>query len=68
MEMSRISSRGQLVIPQTIRQELDLNEGSIVGMENLNGMIVIKKMDTDLIGQFEKSLFDLKSKKVKRLA
>ena len=66
--MSKISSRGQLVIPQTIRQELDLNEGSIVGMENLNGMIVIKKMDTDLVGQFKKSLLNLKSKKVKRLA
>ncbi len=66
--MSKISSRGQLVIPQTIRQELDLNEGSIVGMENLNGMIVIKKMNTDLIGQFEKSLLDLKSKKVRKLA
>ena len=68
MEMSRISSRGQLVIPQTIRQELDLDEGSIVGMENLNGMILIKKIDTDLAGQFKKSLLDLKSKKVKRLA
>ncbi len=68
MEMSKISSRGQLVIPQAIRQELDLNEGSIVGMENLNGMIVIKKIDIDLAGQFKKSLLDLKSKKVKRLA
>ena len=68
MEMSKISSRGQLVIPQAIRQELDLNEGSIVGMESLNGMIVIKKMDTDLVGQFKKSLLDLKSKKVRRLA
>ena len=68
METSKISSRGQLVIPQTIRRELGLNEGSIVGMENLNGMIVIKKIDTDLVSQFEKSLLDLKSKKIKRLA
>ncbi len=68
MEMSKISSRGQLVIPQTIRQELDLNEGSIVGIQNLNGMVVIKKIDTDLVGQFEKSLLDLKSKKIKKLA
>ena len=68
MEMSKISSRGQLVIPQAIRQELDLNEGSIVGMENLNGMIVIKKIDTDLVGQFKKSLLDLKFKKAKKLA
>ena len=68
MEISKISSRGQLVIPQTIRQELDLNEGSIVGMENLNGMIIIKKIDTDLVGQFKKSLLDLESKKIRRLA
>ena len=67
MEMSRISSRGQLVIPQSIRQELNLNEGSIVGMENLNGMIVIKKMDMDIVGQFEKGLSDLKAGKIKRL-
>ncbi len=63
-----MSSRGQLVIPQTIRRELDLEEGSIVGMENLNGMIIVKKIDTDLASQFKKSLLDLKSKKVKRLA
>ena len=37
-------------------------------MESLNGMIVIKKMDTDLVGQFEKSLLDLKFKKIRRLA
>jgi hypothetical protein len=29
---------------------------------------VIKKMDTDLVGQFKKSLLDLKSEKIKRLA
>lgn len=68
MEMSKISSRGQLVIPQSIRQELNLNEGTIVGMENLNGMIIIKKMDMDLVGQFEKGLSDLKAGKIKRLA
>lgn len=68
MEMSKISSRGQLVIPQAIGQELNLSEGSIVGMESLNEMIVIKKIDTDLVGQFKKSLLDLKSGKVKKLA
>lgn len=56
------------MIPQAIRQELNLSEGSIVGMESLNEMIVIKKIDTDLVGQFKKSLLDLKSGKVKKLA
>ena len=68
MEITKLSSRGQIVIPQKIREELEIKEGSIMGIEKMKDMIVIKKVDTDLINQFKKSLEDLKSGKIKRVA
>ena len=68
MEMIKISSKGQIVIPQKMRNELEINEGSIMAVEKMKDLIVIKKVDTDLVSQFEKSLKDLKSGKIKRVA
>lgn len=68
MEIIKISSKGQIVIPQKMRNELDIAEGSIIGIEKMKNLIVIKKIDMDLIRQFEKGLENLKSKRVKRVA
>lgn len=68
MEITKISSKGQIVIPQKIRNELNIEEGSILVIDNMKDMIMIKKIDEDLINQFKKSLEDLKSGKIKRVA
>jgi len=68
MEITKISSKGQIVIPQKIRNELNIKEGSILVIDNMKDMIMIKKIDEDLINQFKKSLEDLKSGKIKRVA
>ena len=68
MEILKMSSRGQVVIPQQLRNELGLDEGALIGIERMNDMIVIKKMDTDLVKQFENSLEDLKKGKITRVA
>jgi AbrB family looped-hinge helix DNA binding protein len=68
MEIIKISSKGQIVIPQKIRLELGVNEGSILAMEKINDVVVLKKIDNDLVNQFEKSLNDLKLGKIKRVA
>lgn len=68
MEILKMSSRGQVVIPQRLRNELGLDEGVLIGIERLNDVVVMKKIDVDLIGQFENSLRDLKGGRVKRIA
>ena len=68
MEILRMSSRGQVVIPQQLRTQLGLQEGDLIGIEKINDVAVMKKVDVDLVSQFEKSLEDLKTGKIKRVA
>jgi len=68
MEILKMSSRGQVVIPQQLRNELGLEEGAIIGIEKVNDIAIIKKIDVDLVNQFENSLEDLKKGRVKRIA
>jgi len=69
MELTKISSKGQIVIPLKIRNELKITEGSIMAIGNVKGMVVLKKMEeTPLIKQFEKSLEDLKFGRIRRVA
>ena len=68
MDITKISSKGQIVIPLKIRENLGIKEGSIVAIENINDVVMIKKIDMDLITQFKKSLADVKSGKIKKIA
>ena len=68
MEMIKLSSKGQVVIPQKMRNELEIAEGSILGVEKIKDLIIIKKVDVDLLKQFNNSLKDLKIGKIKRVA
>ena len=63
-----MSSKGQIVIPQKIRLELEIKDNSILAMEKINDVVIIKKIENDLVNQFEKSLNDLKLGKIKRVA
>ena len=68
MEITKISSKGQIVIPQKIREQLNIEEGSVMALDVTDKMIILKKIDEDLVNQFKKSLEDLKSGKIKRVA
>ena len=68
MEITKISSKGQIVIPQSIRNDLAINEGSVMAVERIKDMIVLKKIDVDLVSQFKKSLEDVKAGRIKRVA
>ena len=62
-----MSSKGQIVIPQRIRNELNIEEGSVVAIDKMKNMIIIKKIDVDLVNQFKEGLKDLKSGRVRRV-
>lgn len=68
MEITKISSKGQIVIPSKIRVELGIEEGSILGIEKMKDMVILKKIDLDLVKQFKNSLADVKAGKIKRVA
>jgi len=68
MEITKISSKGQIVIPQKIRNELNMVEGSVLGIEKMKDMIVLKKIDMDLLSQVKRSLEDVKAGRVRRVA
>mgnify|MGYP001417843482 CR=1 FL=1 len=68
MEITKISSKGQIVIPSKIRMELGIKEGSVLGVEKMKDMVILKKIDFDLVRQFKEGLEDLKSGRVKRVA
>ena len=68
MEITKISSKGQIVIPQKIRNELNIEEGSILAIDKMKDMIIIKRIDKDLVNQFKEGLEDLKLGRVKRVA
>jgi antitoxin PrlF len=68
MEITKISSKGQIVIPLKIREQLGIIEGSAIGIDTTNEMVILKKIDLDLVSQFKEGLEDLKSGRVKRVA
>ena len=68
MEITKISSKGQVVIPLKIRNELKINEGSVMAVDTANQMVILKKIDVNLVKQFKNSLADVKAWKIKRVA
>ena len=68
IEITKISSKGQIVIPLKIRNKLKLNEGAVMAIDTANGMVCLKKIDVGLVKQFKNSLADLKAGKIKRVA
>ena len=67
-ELTRISSKGQIVIPIKIRDQLSINEGAVIAIDTTKDLIILKKVDVDLVKQFKNSLVDLKTGKIKRVA
>lgn len=66
MEITKLSSKGQIVIPKKIREALKIDEGSVLMVEKVNDMMVVKKMEeTSLEEQIKKSLEDIKHGRIK---
>ena len=56
MEVSRISSKGQVTIPKTIRELLNLNEGDRVAFLEENGKIMITKASLIALNELQDAL------------
>jgi AbrB family looped-hinge helix DNA binding protein len=47
-DITKISSKGQVVIPQGIRDKLSLRDGQILAVSTEDNLIVLKKVDNNL--------------------
>jgi antitoxin PrlF len=56
IEITSISSRGQVVIPQSLRQKLNLHEGEKFIIIGEDSTIVLKKVEMPSFKGFEKLL------------
>jgi antitoxin PrlF len=65
MEIIKLSSKGQIVIPQKIREELKMKDGTMLAIEKTKDVIVIKKIDSELIDKIKRSLEDIKHGRIK---
>jgi len=68
MEITKVSSKGQVVIPSKMREQLGIVEGSTIAVEIIKDMAVLKKLDVNLIEQFKSSLADVKAGRIKKVA
>ena len=48
MEIAKVSSKGQLVIPQSIREKLKVREGSMFAVASCDNTLVLKKIENPL--------------------
>ena len=56
IEMGTISSRGQICIPNNIREDMGLSEGSRVMFLLHNDALVVKKVNTQTFAEITKPL------------
>jgi AbrB family looped-hinge helix DNA binding protein len=48
-ELTRVSSKGQVVIPSDLRKKLHVKEGSVFAVSNVNGdMLILKKVKSPI--------------------
>jgi len=47
-ELTRASSKGQIVIPRDLRKKLGITEGSIFAISARKNMIVLRKLETGM--------------------
>lgn len=48
-ELTRVSSKGQVVIPKDIRGRLHIREGSLFAVSSINGdMVIMKKVENPM--------------------
>jgi AbrB family looped-hinge helix DNA binding protein len=54
-DVTRVSTKGQIVIPQDMRDALDINPGAALAIAQIDDYIVIKKIGVpDLMAEFQR--------------
>jgi len=67
MDLTKMSSRGQIVIPQNIREQLHVSEGTVFTIISNNDTIILKKLPTPSKEELFKELTKMAKEGKKRL-
>ncbi|MBI4014549.1 MAG: AbrB/MazE/SpoVT family DNA-binding domain-containing protein [Candidatus Aenigmarchaeota archaeon] len=59
-EVTKMSSRGQIVIPQELREKMNLGEGSKFAIIGMDDTIILKKLKPPKWEEFDKALSSLR--------
>jgi AbrB family looped-hinge helix DNA binding protein len=59
-DLTRVSSKGQIVIPQHIREKLRLAEGDVFGVYEHQGLLVLKLVSHPLSGADAQAVEEIK--------
>lgn len=49
LEMTRLSTRGQIVIPKKMREQLNLQPGEHLAIETNQGQIVLRRLSKEIL-------------------
>lgn len=60
MELTRISSKGQVVIPNNIRKKLDLKDQEVLVVSAKDDLIVLKKIDDPMTAEDIRTFNEIK--------
>jgi len=55
-ELTKVSSKGQIVIPTSIREKLGVKEGSVFAVTAKKDMVVLKRLDSKMKAEDLKTL------------
>lgn len=55
-ELTTITSRGQVTIPQSFREKENMKEGDKILVRDVDGYIVMKKLSQDVLKDFFKTM------------
>ena len=67
VETTKMSSKGQIVIPQDLREELDIEEGTLFAVIGTKDTIILKKLETPSKESLIKDLENMAKQGRKRL-
>lgn len=60
-EITKMSSRGQIVIPQELRNKMNLAEGSKFAVVGMRDTIILKKLESPKWEEFDKAMRSLRT-------
>jgi antitoxin PrlF len=60
IELTKVSSKGQIVIPGNIREQFNLQEGEVLAVSTKGNIIVLKKIEDPLEKEDLRTLQEIK--------
>ena len=61
LELTKVSSKGQIVLPKDIRKKLKISQGTTIAVSVSDGLIVLKLLESKLLKDDLKTLKEVKN-------